>query len=185
MPNRLPDKIPQVSSRVHYLIVQGSIPLPAAAHAEIIEAKREIQATVRLVLRMYVKCLSQGYLESARDLLLIARGAQELRFEHLFAEHGYPDEVEPVEDSLEWFALAGCVSGEISLPKSVARTMAESRKRTHDESTEQDQASMESRFTGDDSKRVVWKFSDAELELWAKFEGLIKGSKAGGENSSL
>ena len=174
MPDRLPDKIPQVSSRIHYLIAEGNIPLPAAAHAEIIEAKCEIQAMVRLVLRMYFHCLSRGYLESAEDLLLIARAAQEIRFERLFTEHGYPDELEPMEESLEWFALAGRVHREISLPRAVARVIVERQKQTNGAQSAKEASRLESRSAKDDSGRIVWRFSDADLDLWAKFDGLIE-----------
>jgi hypothetical protein len=84
--------IEEVPIRIHYLIQEGRIALPACASIEIIRRKREMQSMLQLLQRLYFRLLGQGKIELAERVFHCYRGLGELRFGDLFGEYGFPDE---------------------------------------------------------------------------------------------
>ena len=87
--------IEEVPIRIHYLIQEGRIALPAYASIEIIRRKREMQTMLQLLQRLYFRLLGQGRIELAERVFHCYRGLGELRFGDLFGRFGFPDETFP------------------------------------------------------------------------------------------
>ncbi len=93
-------KIDEVSARLHYLIKDGVVPLPAFGKAEVLLQQARLMVTMRKVLRSYLDALADGDYGQASVRLGIFRYLEEGSCKEQFEKYGYPEQETSAWDEL-------------------------------------------------------------------------------------